>query len=37
VAINLESISNAAYVAAMRKRAAALEARLASSPVHAGN
>src|SRR5712692_8617410 len=37
VAINLESISDAAYVAAMQKRATALEARLASSPVHAGN
>ena len=37
VTINLESISDAAYVAAMQKRATALEARLASSPVHAGN
>src|SRR3989442_1995733 len=37
VAINLESISDAAYVAAMQKRATALEARLAPSPVHAGN
>ncbi|MBI3671078.1 MAG: glutamate formimidoyltransferase [Acidobacteria bacterium] len=35
VAINLESITDAAYVAAMRNRAAALEARLASSPVTA--
>ena len=36
VAINLESITDAGYVAAMRARAAALEARLASSPVIAG-
>jgi formiminotetrahydrofolate cyclodeaminase len=36
VAINLESITDAAYVAAMQKRMAALEARLASSPVAAG-
>lgn len=36
VAINLESITDAAYVAAMQKRVAALEARLASSPVTAG-
>ena len=36
VAINLESITDAAYVPAMQKRAAALEARLASSPVTAG-
>jgi len=37
VAINLESISDAGYSATMRARAAALEARLASSPVTAGN
>jgi glutamate formiminotransferase len=37
VAINLESISDAGYVTAMQKRAAALEARLASSPVTAGD
>ncbi len=36
VATNLESITDAAYVAAMQERAAALEARLASSPVAAG-
>jgi len=36
VAINLESITDVGYVAAMRARAAALEARLASSPVIAG-
>jgi len=36
VAINLESITDAGYVAAMRARAAALEAGLASSPVIAG-
>ncbi len=36
VAINLESITDASYVAAMQARAAALEARLASSPVTAG-
>ena len=37
VAINLESITDAGYVAAMQARAAALEARLASSPVTAGS
>ena len=36
VAINLESITDVGYVAAMQARAAALEARLASSPVIAG-
>ncbi len=36
VAINLESITDAGYVAAMRARSGALEARLASSPVTAG-
>ncbi len=36
VAINLESITDAGYAEAMRARAAALEARLASSPVTAG-
>ena len=36
VGINLESITDASYVAAMQARAAALEARLASSPVTAG-
>ena len=37
VAINLESVTDASYVAARKARAAALEARLASSPVTAGN
>jgi len=37
VAINLESITDASYVASMQARAAALEARLASSPVAAGS
>ncbi len=37
VAINLESIIDSSYVAAMQKRAAALEARLAASPVTAGH
>ncbi len=36
VAINLESIADAGYVSVMQARAAALEARLASSPVTAG-
>ena len=36
VAINLESITDVGYVAPMRARAAGLEARLASSPVIAG-
>ncbi len=36
VAINLESITDASYVAAVKARAAATEARLASSPVTAG-
>ncbi len=36
VAINLESIADAGYVAATQARATALEARLASSPVAAG-
>ncbi len=36
VAINLESVSDAGYVAAMQAKAAALEARLSSSPVTAG-
>jgi glutamate formiminotransferase len=35
VAINLDSISDASYVAAMKQKAAALEARLAASPVAA--
>ncbi len=37
VAINLEAITDAAYAATMQTRAAALEARLASSPVTAGD
>ncbi len=37
VAINLESITDVGYVRAMQARAAALEARLASSPVTAGS
>jgi len=37
VAINLESITDAGYVSAMQARAAALETRLASSPVTAGS
>ncbi len=36
VAINLESISDASYVATIQARATALEMRLASSPVTAG-
>ncbi len=37
VAINLESITDASYVTAIQTRAAALEARLTSSPVTAGS
>jgi glutamate formiminotransferase len=37
VAINLESVTDASYVASMQARAVALEARLASSPVAASS
>ncbi len=37
VAVNLESITDTSYVTSMQARAAALEARLASSPVAAGS
>ena len=37
VSINLEGISDAGYVAAMKSKMAAIEGRLAGSPVVAGN